>query len=134
MISKRSPITKSVRTQLCRSRKPSPLRRPPKISSTVSPNCSRKIVRFLAAWPSSRSSVVARAAVDVDGLAGDEAAVVADQKEAGGGDLVHMPLTAQWNPGGARHPPLIPFGIVPPGVDAAGGDHVGADVLGGELG
>jgi hypothetical protein len=66
------------------------------------------------------ASVVSRAAVDVNGLAGDEAAIVADQKEAGGGDLVHLPLTAQWNPGGARHTPLIPLGIVAPGIDAAG--------------
>src|SRR5438270_4913468 len=80
-----------------------------------------------------RGSVVPRAAVDVDRLAGDEAAVVADQKEAGGGDLVDVPLTAQWNAGGARHPPLVPLGIIPAGVDAAGRDHVGPDVLSGEL-
>src|SRR5580700_1877129 len=79
-------------------------------------------------------SVVARAAVDVDGLAGDKTAGVADQKEAGGSDLVDMPLTAEWNTGGVRDPPLIPLGIVPAGVDAAGGDHVGPDVLRGELG
>ena len=66
------------------------------------------------------ASVVASAAVDVDGLAGDEAAVVADQKEAGGGDLVHVPLTTQWNAGGARHTPLVPLGIVATSIDAAG--------------
>src|SRR5437763_11458678 len=81
-----------------------------------------------------RGSIVARATVDVDRLAGDEAAVVADQEEAGGGDLVDVPLTAQWNAGGARHPPLVPLGIIPAGIDAARGDHVGPDVLGGELG
>src|SRR5437763_6692148 len=81
-----------------------------------------------------RGSIVARATVDVDRLAGDEAAVVADQEEAGGGDLVDMPLTAQWNADGARHPPLVPLGIIPASIDAAGGDHVGPDVLGGELG
>jgi len=37
---KRSPITKSVRTQPCRSQKPSPRRMPQKISSAVSPTCS----------------------------------------------------------------------------------------------
>ena len=39
-------------------------------------------------------SVKADAAVDVDGLAGDEAAVVADQKQAGCGDLVDISLPA----------------------------------------
>src|SRR5689334_18752303 len=81
-----------------------------------------------------QSSVIPGAAVDVDGLAGDEATVVADKKEAGGGDLVHLALTAQGDAGGARRMPLIPFGIVPPCVDAAGGDHVGPNVVRGELG
>src|SRR5438445_8018639 len=80
-----------------------------------------------------RGSVESRAAVDVDRLAGDEAAVVADQEQAGGGDLVDMPLTAQGNPGGARHMAAIPFGIVSPGIDAAGGDDVGADIVRGEF-
>jgi hypothetical protein len=36
--------------------------------------------------------VIRGAAVDVDRLAGDEAAIVADQEEAGGGDLVDLAL------------------------------------------
>src|SRR6266436_6160562 len=80
-----------------------------------------------------RGLVEPRAAVDVDGLAGDEAAVVADQKQAGGGDFVDMPLTAQGNPGGAGHMAAIPLGIVSSSIDAAGGDDVGADIVRGEL-
>src|SRR5713101_3939772 len=74
------------------------------------------------------------AAVDVDGLASDEATIVTDQKQAGGGDLVHPPLTPQWNAGGARHMPLVPLGVRSPCIDAARGDHVDPDVLCGELG
>src|SRR5438132_5911643 len=80
-----------------------------------------------------RGSVEPGAAVDVDGLAGDEAAAVADQKQAGRRDFVDMPLTAQGNPGGARRMATIPFGIVSPGIDAAGRDDVGADILRGEF-
>src|SRR5881398_2528013 len=40
-------------------------------------------------------SVIAGAAIDVDRLAGDEAAILADQEQAGGGDLVDMPLASQ---------------------------------------
>src|ERR1700736_2138826 len=92
------------------------------------------LIRQFYGWPiisglAGGGSVEPRAAVDVDGLAGDEAAVVADQKQAGGGDLVHHPLTAQGNPGGTRHMAPIPFGIVSPGIDTAWGDHIGADVL-----
>src|SRR5271169_5829587 len=68
--------------------------------------------------------IVAGAAVDVDGLAGDEAAVVADQKQAGGGDLVDLPLAAERYAGGTRGMSPIPLGMVTPGVDAAGRDHV----------
>src|SRR5215472_2011830 len=67
-------------------------------------------------------------------LAGDEAAIVADQEQAGRGDLVDMSLAAQRNAGGARDAALIPFGIVSPGIDTAGGDNVDPDVIGGELG
>src|SRR6266849_4310637 len=79
-----------------------------------------------------QGSVIAGAAVDVDRLAGDEAAIVADQEQAGGGDLVDMPLASQGNAGGARRPPLIPLGIVAPCVDAARRDHVDPDVVLGE--
>src|SRR6266404_5483168 len=80
-----------------------------------------------------RGSVESRAAVDVDGLAGDEAAVVADQEQAGGSDFVDMPLAPQGNPDGAGHMAAIPLGIVSPGIDAAGGDDVGADIVRGEF-
>src|SRR5215472_2507165 len=75
------------------------------------------------------SSVIVGAAVDVDRLAGDEAAVVADEKEASGGDLVDMPLPAERDAGRIRHTALVPFGVVPPGIDAAGGHHIGANVV-----
>src|SRR5215467_13574969 len=75
------------------------------------------------------SSVKADAAVDVDGLASNEAAVVADQKQTGRGDLVDMPLPADRDARRVRHAAMIPLGIVPPGVDAAGRNHIGADVL-----
>src|SRR6202035_3053539 len=84
--------------------------------------------------PSAPGSVIAGAAIDVDRLAGDEAAIGADQEQAGGGDLVDMPLASQGNAGGARRPPLIPLGIVAPGVDAARRDDVDPDVVLGEFG
>src|SRR5437867_6435598 len=67
-----------------------------------------------------RRSVVRHAAVRVNGLAGDEARVVGDQEQAGGGDLVHRPLTSQWNASGGRRSSLIPLGIGARGVDASG--------------
>src|SRR6516165_5141952 len=70
--------------------------------------------------PRGRGSVIVGTAVDVDRLAGDEAAVVADQKEAGGGDFVDMTLPAERDTGRIRHAALIPFGVVPPCIDAAG--------------
>src|SRR5215472_12586008 len=93
--------------------------------------------RNLPCVPLSRrdaGSVKPDAAVDVDGLAGDEAAVVADQKQAGRGDFVDMALPAERNAGGIGHAAMIPLGIVPPGVDAAGRHDVGADVLPGVFG
>ena len=41
---------------------------------------------------SSQVLVIAGATVDVEGLAGDESAVIADQEEAGGGDFIHLTL------------------------------------------
>ena len=79
-------------------------------------------------------SVVGHAAVRVDGLAGDEAAVVGDQEQTGGGDLIHRALAPQGNAGGARRAALVPLGIGARGVDAARRDHVDPDVLRGELG
>src|SRR5215472_7582161 len=92
--------------------------------------------RNLPCVPLSRrdaGSVKPDAAVDVDGLAGDEAAVVADQKQAGGGDLDGS-LAAERDARRIRHASMIPFGVVPSGVDAAGRDDVGADVLSGIFG
>src|SRR5437870_1979300 len=83
--------------------------------------------------PSEALSVIPGAAVDVDRLAGDEAAIVTDEEQAGGGDFVDMPLAAQRDAGGAGHSPLIPFRVVPPGVDAARGHHIDPDVLPGEF-
>jgi NAD(P)-dependent dehydrogenase (short-subunit alcohol dehydrogenase family) len=80
------------------------------------------------------ASIKAGAAVDMDRLAGDEAAVVADQKQAGGGDFVDMPLAAERDAGGTGYPPAIPFGVVPTGIDAARRDDVHPNVLGGEFG
>src|ERR1700722_661997 len=42
-------------------------------------------------------SVISRAAVDVDRLAGDEAAIVGNQEQAGRGDFVDLALTAKRN-------------------------------------
>ena len=45
------------------------------------------------------SPVMVGAAADVDRRAGDEAAVVAEKEQAGGGDLVDMPLPAERDAG-----------------------------------
>src|ERR1700730_4820572 len=76
-----------------------------------------------------QGSVIAGAAIDVDRLAGNEAAIVADQEQAGRGDLVDMPLASQGNAGGARRPPLVPLGVVAPCVDASRRDDVDPDVV-----
>src|SRR5260370_26657067 len=81
-----------------------------------------------------QGSVIAGAAVDVDRLAGDEAAIVADQEEAGRGDLVDLALAPQGDAGRAGRAALIPFGVVAPGIDAAGRDDVDPDVVLGEFG
>src|SRR5215469_4730859 len=84
--------------------------------------------------PSPRLSVVCRAAVDVDGLPGDEAAVVADQKQAGGGDLVDLALAPERDAGGARRAAVIPFWVGSRCVDAARRDDIDADIVRGEFG
>ena len=53
-------------------------------------------------------SVVVVAAIDVDCLAGDEAAILADQEQAGGGDLVDAALPAKRDTGGVRQMTLVP--------------------------
>ena len=70
----------------------------------------------------------------MDRLPGNEAAILADQEQASRGDLVDMPLAAERNTAGVRHMAAIPFGVVAPGIDAAGRDHIDADVVRGELG
>src|ERR1700675_2095002 len=75
----------------------------------------------------SSGSVIRGAAVDVDRLAGDEAAAVADEKQAGGGDLVDVTLAAERDAGAVRRPVAVPFRVVAPCVDAARRDDVDAD-------
>ena len=48
----------------------------------------------------------------MDGLAGDEPAAVADQEQAGRGDLVDLPLPPERDAGSVRRTIAIPFGIV----------------------
>src|SRR6476619_5602452 len=67
-----------------------------------------------------RSSVVVGAAVDVDGLARNEAAVLANQKQTGRGDLVDMALTPERDALGVWQPVAVPLRIVAACVDAAG--------------
>src|SRR6266511_3126877 len=98
-------------------------------SRDVEPGSSIRPLLYL-----DRCSVVRHAAVRVNGLTGDETPVVGDQEQAGGGDLVHRPLTSQWNAGGGRRSSLVPLGIGPRGVDAAGTDHVDPNIVRGELG
>src|SRR5579859_1702792 len=64
--------------------------------------------------------VVPGAAVHVDRLAGDEAAIIADQEQAGRGDLVYMPLPPKRNARRIRYPALIPLRIGPLRVDTSG--------------
>ena len=53
-------------------------------------------------------SVVVGAAIDVDCLAGDEAAILGGQEQAGGGDLVDAALPAKRDTGGVRQMTLVP--------------------------
>src|SRR4029079_19580155 len=96
-------------------------------------SCAAHVSRHICALPIIRSRltissaiffslIIRGAAVDVDRLAGDEAAVVADQEQAGGGDLVDMPLPRERDAAGVRLVVAVPFGIVAPRVDAAGRD------------
>src|SRR5277367_5158528 len=76
-----------------------------------------------------RKSVIVRAAIDVDCLAGDEAAILADKEQAGSGDLVNAALPAERNAGGARQATLIPLRIVAPRIDASGRYDIDPDVM-----
>src|SRR6516164_11732986 len=51
------------------------------------------------------------------------------KKQTSCGDLVNMSLAAERDAGRIRHAAVIPFGIVPPCVDAAGRNDIGTDVL-----
>src|SRR5262245_61047575 len=70
----------------------------------------------------------------MDRLAGDEAAVVADQEEAGGGDLVDVALASERDATRVRDVAAVPLGVGAAGVDAAWRDDVDADVVRGVLG
>ena len=58
-------------------------------------------------------SVESHATIDMDGLAGDKAAVITNEKQAGGGKLLDRSLPSQGNAGRVWRPSLIPFGIGP---------------------
>lgn len=62
-------------------------------------------------------------------LSGNEIAVVTDQEQICGGDLLHCPLTPQGNADGALHVRAVPFRIIPPGVDDARRDQVDPDIV-----
>jgi hypothetical protein len=49
------------------------------------------------------------AAIDVKRLAGDEPAILADQEQAGGGDLVDGALPAERDADGVRQAAVIPL-------------------------
>src|SRR4029077_2039903 len=70
-----------------------------------------------------------RAAIDVDRLAGDEPAILADQEQAGGGDLVDGALSAERDADGVRQAAVIPLRMVAPRIDAAGRDDGDPDVV-----
>src|SRR5580692_483112 len=76
-----------------------------------------------------RASIITGTSVDVDSLAGDEPAAIADQEQAARGDLVDLPLPPERDAGSVRRTVAIPFGIVAPGVDAARRDDIYPDVV-----
>ena len=80
------------------------------------------------------TSVIVRAAIDVDRLAGDEPAILADQEEAGRGDLVDLALPAERDAGGVRQATVILLGIVAPRVDADRRHDIDPDVVRREFG
>src|SRR5271170_2520137 len=70
----------------------------------------------------------------MDGLAGDEPAVIANQEQAGRGDLVDLPLSPKRDTGGVGRAIAIPFGIVAPGVDTARRNDIYPNVVRREFG
>src|SRR5271155_4025882 len=80
------------------------------------------------------ASIIPGAPVDMDGLAGDEPAVIANQEQAGRGDLVDLPLSPKRDTGGVGRAIAIPFGIVAPGVDTARRNDIYPNVVRREFG
>src|SRR5216684_1367323 len=72
--------------------------------------------------------IVPRATVDVDRLAGDEAAILGHQEQAGRGDLVDLALAAERDAGGVGRPVAIPFGVGACRVDASRRHNVDPDI------
>ena len=64
-------------------------------------------------------SVKPHPTVDMDRLASDKAAVITDEKQAGGGNFLDRSLPSQGNAGRVWRPSLIPFGIGPRGINTA---------------
>ena len=58
-------------------------------------------------------SVESHATIDMDGLAGDKATIITDEKQAGGGNFLDRSLSSQGNASRVWRPSLIPFGIGP---------------------
>ena len=56
-----------------------------------------------------RKSVIVCTAIDVDRLSGDEAGILTDQEQAGGGDLVDGALPAERDADGVRQAAVIPL-------------------------
>ena len=79
-------------------------------------------------------SVVVGAAIDMDCLAGDEAAILAHQEQAGGGDLVDAALPAERDAGGVRQMALIPLRMIAPRIGAARRNGINPDVMRRKLG
>jgi len=69
-----------------------------------------------------------RAAIDVDRLAGEEAAILADEEQARRGDLVDLAFPVERDSGGVRQATVIPFGMVAPRIDAARRDDIDPNV------
>ena len=63
------------------------------------------------------ASVEPHSTIDVNRLAGDKAAVITDEKQAGGGKLLYGSLPSQRNASRVWRPSLVPFGIGPRGID-----------------
>ena len=83
--------------------------------------------------PDGRLAEEALSSVHVDGLAGDETAVVRTQESHRRRDFIGLALPAQGNGGSIGNPAGVPFRVGAAGVDASRGNDVDADVVGGKL-